>query len=76
MTMAAHVPPYSHGPDAVRACGSEGLEFPDKAAAWHEASVSCGEIIREMEPGSHWQMEVSDASGKPIYQFTFAAEEV
>ena len=59
---------------------SDGLEFADKAAAWHEAALSCGEIISEMdgkiEPGCHWQMEVSDDSGKPIYRFTFTAEEV
>jgi hypothetical protein len=59
---------------------SDGLEFADRAAAWQEASTSAGEIIREMdgkiEPGCHWQMEVSDHSGQPIYRFTFTAEEV
>jgi hypothetical protein len=59
---------------------SDGLAFADNAAAWHEASLSCGEIIHEMdgkiEPGCHWQMEVSDHSGKPIYRFTFTAEEM
>jgi hypothetical protein len=59
---------------------SEGLDFPDQAAAWREAAMSCGQIILEMdaeiEPGCHWQMEVSDAGGKPIYRFTFTADEV
>jgi hypothetical protein len=56
------------------------MEFADKAAVWHEAAMSCGEIIREMggaiEPGCHWQMEVCDDSGKPVYRFTFTAEEM
>jgi hypothetical protein len=54
--------------------------FSDKAAAWREASMSCGEIIREMdgkiEPGCSWQMEVADHTGQPIYRFTFTAEEL
>ena len=29
-----------------------------------------------IEPNSHWQMEVSDHSGRLIYRFTFTAEEV
>jgi hypothetical protein len=59
---------------------SEGLEFADKTDAWREAAMSCGEIILEMdgeiEPGCHWQMEVLDQSGNPIYRFTFRAEAV
>jgi hypothetical protein len=59
---------------------SDGLLFPDKAAAWREASMSCGEIIREMDgkikPGCNWQMEVSDHAGHAIYRFTFKAEEL
>ena len=59
---------------------SDGLLFRDRAAAWREASMSCGEIIREMdgkiEPGCSWQMEVADHTGQPIYRFTFTAEEL
>jgi hypothetical protein len=29
-----------------------------------------------IEPGCHWQMEVSDHRGKPIHRFTFTAEEL
>jgi hypothetical protein len=54
--------------------------FSDRAAAWREASLSCGEIIREMdgkiEPGCNWQMEVADQTGQAIYRFTFTAEEL
>src|SRR5450432_731648 len=50
---------------------SDGLLFRDKAAAWREASMSCGEIIREMdgriEPGCSWQMEVADHTGQAIF---------
>ena len=66
--------------NGARTDHSDGLEFADKAAVWHEAAISCGEIIREMggdiEPGNHWQMEISDDRDVPIYRFTFTAEEV
>jgi Domain of unknown function (DUF6894) len=60
---------------------SDGLEFADKAAVWQEAAISCGEIIREVvaggvEPGCHWLMEVSEDGGRPIFRFTFTAEEL
>jgi hypothetical protein len=66
--------------NGTRAGQADGLIFPDRAAAWEEASVSCCEIIREMknslEPGLDWQMEVTDESGQVIYRLRFTAEAV
>jgi uncharacterized protein DUF6894 len=59
---------------------SDGLEFPDKAAAWREASLSCGDLIRDIDcpidAGCHWRMEVADQSGHTLFRFTFTAEEL
>jgi hypothetical protein len=66
--------------NGLRADRTDGLTFPDKVAAWEEASVSCCEIIREMkgkiEPGLDWRMEVTDESGQAIYRLRFTAEAV
>jgi hypothetical protein len=58
---------------------TDGLEFTDRSAAWQDASMSCVDILREarhkIQPGCNWQMEVADDAGKPIFRFTFSAEE-
>ena len=55
---------------------SDGLEFHDEESIWRDAGMSCVEIIRGrgIDPGSNWQMEVSDDTGKTVYRFTFTAE--
>jgi hypothetical protein len=58
---------------------TDGLNFPDRAAAWKDASMSCVDLLREVrdkiQPGCNWQMEVTDDAGRAIFRFTFAAEE-
>jgi hypothetical protein len=59
---------------------TEGLAFLSDEEAWHEASTSAGEIIREMDgkmhPGLDWRMDVTDATGQLIFRFSFKAEEL
>ena len=47
---------------------NEGPNFVDNDAAWEEATLACGEKLREMDsslqPGDGWTMEVNDAAGK------------
>ena len=47
---------------------SDGLTFLDHQAAWEEATMACGEMIRtidgHLQPGEGWQMEVTDEAGK------------
>lgn len=65
--------------DGVERHRSEGLLFADRQEAWHEASTSTGEILREMDgkmqPGLDWRMDVTDEAGQLIYRFTFKAED-
>jgi len=55
-----------------------GLTFLDHQAAWEEATMACGEMIRtidgQLQPGESWEMEVTDEAGKLIYRLRFIAE--
>ena len=57
---------------------NDGLTFLDHQAAWEEATMACGEMIRTIDghlrPGTSWQMEVTDDTGKLIYRLRFIAE--
>ena len=57
---------------------NEGLVLASPQDAWTEATMSCGEMIRELNgslrPGSNWQMTVSDESGKDIFRLAFVSE--
>ena len=54
---------------------NEGLDLPDKHAAWSEATTACGELLRELDgrlhPGDEWSMEVKDEKGDQIYLLEF-----
>jgi hypothetical protein len=58
----------------------EGLELPDKQAAWAEATTACGELLRDIDgalkPGDTWQMMVTDEAGRDIYQLEFRTREL
>jgi hypothetical protein len=57
---------------------SDGLTFLDHQAAWEEATMACGEMIRTIDgplpPGASWRMEVIDETGKLIYRLRLVAE--
>jgi uncharacterized protein DUF6894 len=57
----------------------EGLELPDKWAAWAEATTACGELLKDLDgalkPGGRWQMLVKDEAGKDIYELEFRTKE-
>ena len=56
----------------------DALTFLDHQAAWEEATMACGEMIRtidgHLQPGAGWRMEVADEAGKLIYRLRFMAE--
>ena len=66
--------------NGVRLHASDGLLFVNKRLAWQEAAESTCQIIRDMygriEPGLDWRMDVSDDTGKVVYQFSFRAEDL
>jgi uncharacterized protein DUF6894 len=61
-----------------RSFKNEGLELVDNDAAWEEATLACGEKLREMDgslrPGDGWTMEVTDAAGKTVFALRFTTE--
>ena len=42
----------------------DGFELPDMNAAWHEATKTCGEMIRDLDgslkPDSRWALTIQD----------------
>jgi hypothetical protein len=54
---------------------NDGLELPNREAAWVEATTACGELLRDLDgklrPGDQWCMKVRDASGADIYLLEF-----
>ena len=57
---------------------NDGLTLRNNQAAWEEATMAFGEMIRtidgHLQPGAGWQMEVTDEAGKRIYRLRFIAE--
>ena len=57
---------------------SQGTELPDLDAAWEELTGVCddmiGSIARHLTENAEWQMELLDASKKPIFRIRLIAE--
>jgi hypothetical protein len=58
----------------------DGIELPDKDAAWIEATSASGELLRNLDgrlrPGDHWSMHVKDESGSEIYVLEFKTKAI
>ncbi len=56
----------------------EGVELPDKHAAWKEATVTAGEILQSLDgrlkPGHDWRMDVADEFQHTLYVLHIQAE--
>jgi hypothetical protein len=55
-----------------------GEELPDKHAAWREATITAGEILRDidgkLQQGREWRMEVTDEFDNLIFIIHINAE--
>jgi hypothetical protein len=55
----------------------EGEELADGHAAWREATMMAGEIIRDIDgklrPGQCWELEVIDEFRNPLYVISVRA---
>jgi hypothetical protein len=58
----------------------EGEELPDAQAAWHEATVTAGQIIQDLDgrlrPGQDWRLEVTDEFANPLYVIHVSADQL
>jgi hypothetical protein len=59
---------------------NEGLDLVNDDAAWTEATVTCGELLRELDgrlkPGDHWSMQVRDDAGTDLYLLEFKTKKL
>jgi len=55
-----------------------GVEFADRDAAWKELTGVCGDMVggisRKLKENGEWQMELLDASKKPVFRIRLVAE--
>lgn len=55
-----------------------GAEFADRDAAWKELTGVCGDMVggvsRRLQENGEWQMELLDASKRPIFRIRLVAE--
>lgn len=55
-----------------------GEEFPDRVAAWHEATLVADQTSRDLngkfQPGEEWRLEVTDESENRLYVVHINAE--
>jgi hypothetical protein len=55
----------------------EGEELRDGEAAWHQATVTAGELFKDIDgkfrPDQEWSLEVTDERRKPIYVINISA---
>jgi hypothetical protein len=54
---------------------NEGLALQNDGAAWVEATMACGELLRDLNgqlmPGDRWTMQVKDENGNDLYLLEF-----
>ena len=57
---------------------TEGMELADRDAAWQEATMATGEMIRSLDgklrPNHEWRMEVTDQQGDVLWVIRVSAE--
>ncbi len=57
---------------------SQGTEFADRDAAWHELTSVCANIVggisRKLKQDSEWEMELLDESKHPVFRIRLVAE--
>ena len=57
---------------------AEGQDFPDRHAAWHEATITTSHALRDInskfQPGHELRVEVTDEFANPLYVIYVHAE--
>jgi hypothetical protein len=59
---------------------TEGDELPDEEAAWREATTFAADLLQDMRsrfaPGQEWHLEVTDETGKSIFNICIRAKDI
>lgn len=57
-----------------------GEELTDDEAAWREATIFAGEILKEVDgrfrPGQEWSLEVANRDRRPIYVISIGSTKI
>jgi hypothetical protein len=57
-----------------------GEELPDNEAAWRQATMTAGEIFKDVDgklrPGQEWALEVTDEARSPLYSIRIEAKQM
>lgn len=65
----------SHGEDRS---DLEGVDLPDDNEAWHQATLACGEMLRDLDgallAGPEWRMRGTDEQGRKLFEIHLFAE--
>jgi hypothetical protein len=65
-------------PEDAHWVDAEGVELTDEDAAWQEATIACGQMIRDMDgalqQNTQWRMHVTDAGGATLFRLHFLVE--
>jgi hypothetical protein len=60
--------------------GESSFDLADRDNAWDEMTKVCGSMVgslcNNLKPKSDWQMDLLDASRKPVYRIRLVAEEL
>lgn len=69
---------YFHIVHELREDDFQGMELPDKHAAWKEATVTAGQMLQgidgRLKPGREWRMEVADEFQNTLFVLHVNAE--
>jgi hypothetical protein len=64
--------------DVSPSADDQGEELPDDEAAWREVTTFAGALFKDIDgrfrPGQEWTLEVTDASGKPLYEIYISSK--
>jgi len=57
---------------------NDGVELPDRSAAWKEMTGVCrdviGDVSRKLVENAEWQMELLDERRRPVFRIRLIAE--
>jgi hypothetical protein len=68
---------YFNVNDLAPTIDDEGEELPDDEGAWRQATLTAGEVFKDVDgkfrPGQKWSLEVTDEQRRPLYLINISA---
>ena len=71
---------YFNVPDLEPSVDEHGEEFPDDSAAWKQATMFAGELLKDLDgkflPGQEFSVEVTDLQKRILYRIRIISSRV